>query len=458
VDARQRWQALQAHLSAARSFLEAGDRAKALEEVNAALAIDPAFLAAQSLRDGILAPSPAVMSLPVAPSAPPPSRPLVSTEGYARFEERARRRRADRKIEAARNALARGRLRDAAAALDEVIELDPNLPELSDLTAQFDALRRATATAHRGPWLAAAAVFAAVVLGATWLEESRSLPSNPISAEIGLINPESPATLVAWAIAEGTVTPGTTTGERDLDLASGAAPSTKLVDTTVVGSPPSRPPAVQAEPRMAPSPAVDVAPPAVPQTHAAADAVDVAPAAKATPPENPVSRATLENRSPSESRASLEIPAPRSTSENGGSRGNPQSVSARAENLVPPVTHATLETVVTPRNDELLVKQALQRYRAAYEGLDAGSARAVWPAVNEAALARAFNGLASQTLTFDACDVQLRGEEAKATCRGSARYVTKIGSREPRIEPLVWNFTLRKLGSDWTIENARAAR
>jgi hypothetical protein len=36
--------------------------------------------------------------------------------------------------------------------------------------------------------------------------------------------------------------------------------------------------------------------------------------------------------------------------------------------------------------------------------------------------------------------------------------VTKIGSREPRIEPLVWNFTLRKLGSDWTIENARAAR
>ena len=46
-------------------------------------------------------------------------------------------------------------------------------------------------------------------------------------------------------------------------------------------------------------------------------------------------------------------------------------------------------------------------------------AHAVWPAVNQAALARAFDGLASQAITFDQCDVQVRGAVASATCRGT---------------------------------------
>jgi hypothetical protein len=115
--------------------------------------------------------------------------------------------------------------------------------------------------------------------------------------------------------------------------------------------------------------------------------------------------------------------------------------------------------VAKPRgDDELQVKQALQRYRLAYDGLDARSAQAVWPAVNQAALARAFDGLSSQALTFDRCDVQLRSETATATCHGTARYVPKIGSREPRTERRVWNFTLRKGGTDWTIDSARVDR
>jgi hypothetical protein len=106
----------------------------------------------------------------------------------------------------------------------------------------------------------------------------------------------------------------------------------------------------------------------------------------------------------------------------------------------------------------MLVKQVLQRYRSAYEGLDARSARAVWPAVNESALARAFDGLESQSLTFENCSVSLKGEAAAATCRGSARYVPKVGSHEPRVEPRTWSFTLRKYGPEWTIESARAQR
>src|SRR5205823_4461302 len=57
-----------------------------------------------------------------------------------------------------------------------------------------------------------------------------------------------------------------------------------------------------------------------------------------------------------------------------------------------------------------------------------------------------------------ASDVQLRGEAALATCHGSARYVPKVGSREPRVEPRTWSFTLRKTGPDWKIESARAER
>ena len=120
--------------------------------------------------------------------------------------------------------------------------------------------------------------------------------------------------------------------------------------------------------------------------------------------------------------------------------------------------HADAAAGCAAADDNLLVKQALQRYRTAYEGLDAQSAHAVWPAVNQAALARAFDGLESQSLTFDACDVRVRGESATATCQGSARYVPKIGSREPRIEPRVWNFSLHKAGGDWKIDTARAER
>jgi hypothetical protein len=111
-------------------------------------------------------------------------------------------------------------------------------------------------------------------------------------------------------------------------------------------------------------------------------------------------------------------------------------------------------------DDGAFVRQALDRYRRAYDGLDAGSAQAVWPAVDEGALSRAFDGLESQTLTFDECRVQLHSEAgtATATCRGTTRYVPKVGSREPRTEPRVWNFLLRKSGGDWKIESARVVR
>ena len=52
MDPRERWQALHTNLRAARAAVDRGDRAAALAAVDAALDMDPNFLAAQSLRDG----------------------------------------------------------------------------------------------------------------------------------------------------------------------------------------------------------------------------------------------------------------------------------------------------------------------------------------------------------------------------------------------------------------------
>ena len=176
MDARARWHALQARLTAARAALDTGDRTKALAEITAALELDRDFLAAHALHDRILAmgSADAVSATPAVPVHPARSEP------YAKFEQRARRRRVDRRVDAARAAIAQQRVKAAAAALDEVIDLDPNLPELVELTAQFDELRRAAATPHHGPRLAAAVVFAVALFGASWLEDSSPILSRQI--------------------------------------------------------------------------------------------------------------------------------------------------------------------------------------------------------------------------------------------------------------------------------------
>jgi hypothetical protein len=423
VDARETWQALQARLTAARTAADAGDRTRAMAEITAALDIDPHFLAAHSLRDRILSADEQRRPLKprpgAAPAVPPPPAPRpsaiphaptarVSTDGYAKFEQRAKRRRVDRRLDAARAALNAGRLRAAAYALDEVIELDPNLPELTTLTAQFDELRRQTATPPRGPRLVAAAVFVVTVLGASWLKESGMLISRPMIASSPLVEYRTPTVAVLPGAVVGTM------GARESSTDVVAAR-----DFTTIAAAPSAGPA-EGRLDMAEAPTPAVVPVAMP-------ALTPVPAAVAAP-----------------------VPMPRPASVSDSPVVAPVSVSPPT---IPPVA-AAVESV----DDRALVRQTLQRYRSAYEGLDAGSAQAVWPAVNQAALARAFNGLESQTLTFDACDVRVRGDAATATCRGSARYVPKIGNREPRVEPRIWNFTLRKDSGDWKIENARAER
>jgi tetratricopeptide (TPR) repeat protein len=441
VDARERWQALQANLNVARASVQAGDRTRALEAVDAALAIDPEFLAAQSLRDRIVKLSDLPVAAPSAPPPPSPSlsrpsadpfarRPLVSTEGYARFEERAKRRRVDKRIEAARSAIERKKLREAASALDEVIELDPNLPELATLTAAFDQLRRSTVRSDRGPWFAAALVFGTMVLAASWIEESRVLQSRSVTTGAPLVAARSPEPIVLVEPTPEAAQPaGTADAEGRLVEASVATKSPEPIDRT--------PPLDRTPPPAAHEPA-PVAPSAPQPVRAPAQ---VAPPPSAPPPPLPAPTIQDLDASAAPPRASAQM-----------------ARAAEPAATLPAVVPASTPVIPPSSADELQVKQVLQRYRVAYEGLDAQSAQAIWPAVNEVALARAFDGLESQRLTFEACNVDLKGNHALAICRGTARYVPKIGSRQPRIEPRIWSFALRKIGADWKIDNARAER
>jgi hypothetical protein len=101
------------------------------------------------------------------------------------------------------------------------------------------------------------------------------------------------------------------------------------------------------------------------------------------------------------------------------------------------------------------VRATLARYEAAYSGLNVSAARAVWPAVDARALARAFDGLASQRVALDRCDVTVNGTTARALCSGTAEWTPKVGGGERR-QNRHWAFDLRNAAGGWQIVRADA--
>jgi hypothetical protein len=102
------------------------------------------------------------------------------------------------------------------------------------------------------------------------------------------------------------------------------------------------------------------------------------------------------------------------------------------------------------------IENVLGRYRSAFNTLDAGAAVAVWPTVNEKTLTRAFETLESHTVSFERCEIEIFTVLAEAECRGSARYVPKVGNRTPKDEARRWLFSLRKTGGGWLIDRVDA--
>jgi hypothetical protein len=463
VNASNTWQALQGYLKAARAGLEAGDRARALQAVDAALDIDPNFLAAHALRERILSAPPDAAPAPDDHANDAGCPPLVETGGTSIFK----RRRVDRQLDAAQAAIESGRLRDARAALDEVIELDPNSLELRDLAEKLDVLRGARAPSRRSRWLAAAAAFAGITIGAQYVWP-RLLTSLPGVEAPRAPRPEPLAQGTAGAVTNVTPTPGPAASA--VPAGAGGRDRRRIPALSETGSrraapvstarPPDR---LQRPAARVPGSLVAVASPhpgsrPAPTTSDAAGRLDKRSAPVNTPsapidarsaPVNAFS-APVDTRSAPVNAFSAPVDTP-------GAPAPPAAPAARPPAATAVTPGPALRTAET-RDEEGLVKDVLLRYRRAYDGLDARSARAVWPKVDEPALARAFSGLRSQTLTFKECDLSVRNDRAAATCHGTARYVPKVGSDEPRVEPRVWSFTLRKNGPEWQIQSVRAER
>jgi len=449
-------------VAAARAAFHAGERTKALEHLNHALSIDPSFLAAQSLRERVLAApldggssrppiqaSDAPPMVAAVPAAPPPapaviprppsfetrqnaqrdagSRTRSPREAHGRIELRAKQRRVDHCIAAARAALGRGHVDAAAAALSELITLEPNESNVISLAAELADLRRRSERRPFGVRLAAAAAFIAVAGAASWLERPRhATPAVEVATAVSAPNP---AEARALPVRETPIEPAPTPLER-VDRVTSSDKSAAQVKTPAAA--PTRVTDLLAA-RQAPPPASSTTVPIslpVPLSQLPPRTLTSAPTPTLPPP--------VVARAPEPTTAELTITAA-------------PPVSA------PSIPTPTAAAIRTP-DDQELVEDALQRYRRAYGRLNVQSALAVYPTVNRVALARAFDGLESQALTFDSCDVELRGALARAICHGSARYVPKVGSREAHTEPLVWSFELRKSEGDWTIESAKASR
>jgi hypothetical protein len=431
VVARTPWQALQAQLTTARALLEEGDREKALQAIEAALAIDPNFLAAHDLRARILS----------TPARAVPKRddhdvnrahpPLVSTENYAKFEQRVKRRRVDREVNEAQAALYDGRLKEAAAALAQITELDPNSPELKELVAQLDVLRRGRPPSRRGRWFAATAAVGGLVLGALYVFQTIQPMSTPAVATTSRVSlPDPVDTTAALPARTDSATEPATGGIGSTPVTGVMTPVTGVMKTPSGELNRRREPMSTREPTQmaAPRPGSVAGLPA---------ASPPAPASRPIPELSSDESTPIEAPPPAPPAAAA--PTPVATAETtAGSTASPST------------------SIVPTAMDEEQVKEVLDRYRQAYERLTARSVRDVWPQVDEAALARAFDGLRSQKLTFHDCDLAVSGNSASATCHGSTRYVPKIGSQDPRNEPRIWSFRLRKNGTDWTIQSMRA--
>jgi hypothetical protein len=315
------------------------------------------------------------------------------------------------RIGAAQTAILLGRFAEARVALAELTELDPTLPAIPEIEAELSAARvrskRKRLILLAGAAAAAVGAFAGTFVGRATQGYRQLSSGNSMTAvlpgnSIPTFNPAAPAAAPTLSA----------------DLFEAPETATPVPVVTQVDSAPLRP---------------------------AASAREL--------------RARVETPAPVGERAQVTRFVERSLPSPAVERPSPASVPVER---VPEVTPAVTRSVDPPPvaqaalvvDDPALIRDALQRYRRAYNALDARLAHAVYPGVDETALTHAFEGLRSQSLEFEACSVDPYGESARAVCRGQARYVTKIGSREPRSEPRVWTFRLRKDDGDWTIESA----
>jgi hypothetical protein len=375
------------------------------------------------------------------PSQPRVPHPGVDAQSWLGFEQRVQAKRFHALLASAREAIAAGNLALATHTLEEARELRPQSPEVAELAATIaravpgDSRAQVWRRAGHGALLLAAGVIMVVAL-----DQTRLLPGS-----IGVLAPPSPQLLHAVPTVRGlTLTPASPVDQQSpalrdrLDAASAVAPA------VVQRAADERP----AAPRGDASEALTNG--------------EARPASAGREGEPPVTRPR-----PADSRDAVpavtdmeEEPAPGPSVPSHDDRDSVEDAVVRAP--IPaaarPVAPSVAPLARPGTDDQHRVEDVLQRYARAYGNLDVPATIDVWPSVDRRALARAFDGLASQSVSFDDCDIHVEGTRANASCRGSASYVGKVGRTAPRTEPRLWRFELRRDGEAWKIAHAEARR
>lgn len=173
---------------------------------------------------------------------------------------------------------------------------------------------------------------------------------------------------------------------------------------------------------------------------------------------------SLSTASPSSASPSSASPPPSSASPPSSPTAarSADSVADRPLASAPAVASTAVEReafrVAADAKDTASISSLLARYERGYGALDSAAVASVWPSVDRAALARAFEGLQSQRLQLDRCRVTVAGTSATAACHGSLQIVRRVGSHDPLEQSLQWAFRLERQGADWVIASVRAAR
>ena len=416
---------------------------------------------------------------------------------------RMRQRRVERCLLRASVAIEAGVLEDAREAIEEVRRLSPDEPGLQSIALQLAAAETLPPAAHlpdlilqpeaehasgelvppttrrHGPAVAAAILLVAAAAGGWWwttrvepAAQSVNVPTAPLETRA------APAAGSPTQAVHVSQTPVTAPVRQEASSPAATTDAVPFGPTATFGSAPPNP-GLEVQPRAAvPPPDARTARDESANTPANASTGRMAGPPSARPDD------AVEPRAPFvEARNSAPVRLP--GAETPSSAPSPPAPSARVESpanlpadAAPRVVsgvEAVGEPAATPRaiapppappspapassptplsaTDEQSVRAVLGRYEAAYSRLDAAAAASVYPAVNQRALATAFEGLSAQAISLGRCDVRISGATARAECSGTARWTPKVGGGTQGA-PRHWRFDLRNNNGNWLITQA----
>ncbi|HUP23955.1 MAG TPA: protein kinase [Thermoanaerobaculia bacterium] len=297
------------------------------------------------------------------------------------------------------------------------------LPEFArpPAAASAPAPRKSLRTAG----IAAALVLALVATG--WYVVSSRRAVSPATAE----GPTGPTTPVTGPTSGSEQTAGGEDSAAGVGSPEGEAASGRDTTTTPAPVPaepePSRPTEAQPGRAERPSP-----PPAA----------TTPPARPSTPTTTPATREPAQSAEPDEA----EVARPQASAPEPATPPGEAPSTATATTRPPPAAPA-------PVDHEPAIRRALDKYRQAYEQLDARLLAEVWPSLGRDELGRierSFQSFDSVQVAIEGCRIEVDADRASARCQVRRTQRPKAG-RVQTVDQQT-TFRLERRGNDWVIE------